>query len=161
MHGQPGRDIILPVETKHWSFAVTMTSQKHTRTPSRPRRLLREDDGAALVEFAVVLPLLLLLFFGTITWGGTLALMDNMYDAARQAARQLSVGTASEAAAAANATAYLSTWPNSFTVTAQDTGTTGTDDVRVTVATANPFAGMFTNVVVIPDLQATVTMRKE
>ncbi|WP_160115949.1 TadE/TadG family type IV pilus assembly protein [Candidatus Halocynthiibacter alkanivorans] len=140
---------------------MKITSHDDTRVLPGPRHFLRADDGAALVEFAVVLPLLLLLFFGIITWGGTLALVDNMYDAARQAARQLSVGTASEAAAAANATAYLSTWPNSFTVTAQDIGTTGTDDVRVIVATANPFAGMFTSIVVIPDLQAVVTMRKE
>ena len=55
------------------------------------KRFRREDDGAALVEFEIVLPLLLLILFSILAWGYSLSLLDAMYSAARQTAREVSV----------------------------------------------------------------------
>ncbi len=86
---------------------------------------LTAEDGATLVELAIVIPMLLLMLMGTLVWGYSLSLTATMYDAARQGARQLSVGSGTEASAEAAMSAFLADSPQSFTVVAQDTGTTG------------------------------------
>ena len=56
----------------------------------RPRR--RRDDGAAAVELALVLPILLLLLFGIISFGIVFAQKLALSNAAREAARFGTVG---------------------------------------------------------------------
>lgn len=124
-------------------------------------RFVRDTAGAVLLEFAFVLPLFLLMFFGAITWGYTMSINDAMFDAARQAARELSVRTSNETQAAASAQSVLSNWPTTFAVTAQDTNTTGTDNVRVLVTTNNVFADMFPFIPLPEEMSAVVVMRKE
>lgn len=51
------------------------------------RRERRNDDGAAAVEFALVVPLLLILVFGIISFGIVLAQQLALSNSARQAAR--------------------------------------------------------------------------
>ena len=51
------------------------------------RRRHENDRGAALVEFALLLPLLALLLFGTITGGLTLSRQNSVKNAAREGAR--------------------------------------------------------------------------
>ena len=126
------------------------------------KEFARDRSGAVLVEFAFVLPLFLLLTFGAVAWGYTISISDAMFDAARQGARELAVGTSDETAAAASTQAVLANWPStSFTVVAEDTTTTGTNDVKVTVSTTNLFVSMFPFVPMPADLQAEVTMRRE
>ncbi len=62
-------------------------------TPSRPQRLERHshtrrtERGAALVEMAVVAPLLLLLLFGIFEFGRYIASTNTVVNASREAAR--------------------------------------------------------------------------
>lgn len=57
-----------------------------------PARLRREDEGAAMVEFALVLPLLLLLVTGMLQFGLVFNKYITLTDAVRSGARQLSLG---------------------------------------------------------------------
>lgn len=78
----------------------SMVSDQSTRkgAPSaqrqRPRRIalrLRNDSGQAIVEFALVLPLLLLLMVGIFKFGVAFTNYLTLTDAARNGARQLAV----------------------------------------------------------------------
>ncbi len=131
------------------------------RLLAKVRGFAAGEAGAAMIEFALVLPVMLMLFLGMIAWGYTLTVTDNMYDAARQAARELAVGTSNEAQAVASAAAMLAAWPAAFTITAQDIGTTGTEDVRVTITVDNAMSDLISVVPTLPQLNASVTMRKE
>ena len=122
-------------------------------------RYFRREDGAALVEFAVVLPLLMLVLFSILSWGYSLTLLDSMYDAARQGAREVSVGQSTIAQAQTGTKNELENrWPNIFTVTI--TEPVGTNDVVVNVTTTNFFQVM-AFIPALPPLEAEVTMRKE
>ena len=59
------------------------------------RRIGREDTGAAAVEFALVLPILLLLIFGIVDFGRLYFTQITLTDAAREGARVLALEGAS------------------------------------------------------------------
>ena len=118
---------------------------------------VRREDGAALAEFAIVLPLLMLILFSILSWGYSLTLLDSMYDAARQGARQASVGELTVAQArVATRNELQSRWPNTFTVTATQVG----NDITVNVTTDNFFQVM-AFIPALPPLEAEVVMRRE
>lgn len=123
----------------------------------------RRESGAALVEFAISLPFLLLVLFGMISWGHSITLLDNMYDAARKGARELAANEATEAQARATVQDRLTRWTtsNTFVIVAENTSSTGTDEVRVTVTSDNFFGFMTGIVPALPPLAATVTMKGE
>src|SRR5713226_1589698 len=54
---------------------------------SAARAFLRGGDGAQLLEFALVLPMLLVIVFGAADFGAAWALKDKLSNAARDAAR--------------------------------------------------------------------------
>lgn len=143
------------------SICVVLSDKVFTNSRRALRRFGKNTTGAVLVEFAFVLPLVLLFLFGSIAWGYTLSVGDTMFDAARQAARELAVGTSTESGAQASALDLLSIWPATFEVDAQDITSTGTDDVLVVVTTTNVFAAMLPFVPLPENLRAEVTMRKE
>jgi Flp pilus assembly protein TadG len=70
-------------------------------------RFLRSDSGASAAEFAIVLPLFLLMFFGIIVFGFYLALVHGVQQLAAEAARS-SVPGLSEAERASLAQSYVS-----------------------------------------------------
>lgn len=78
----------------------------------------RSRSGAAAVEFALVLPLFLLLLFGIMQFGTVMFLHNNMVNAAREAARRMSVAELDKPQAEAYARNYLAAWNVEFEVTA-------------------------------------------
>ncbi len=101
------------------------------------RRLTR-DRGAAAVEFALVVPILLLLVFGIAEFGRAYNIQTTLSGAAREGARTMALendpGAASAAAVAAAqpldvSGGQVSVSPGSCPLS----GTTASDTVRVTV----------------------------
>ena len=101
------------------------------------RRLLRCTSGISSVEFAIILPLLMMFLFSIIAFGTALYANANMENAAREAVRRMAVAevtglgtpvtcTSAQAldttTAEFRACAYLINWPNSILVTADSPG---------------------------------------
>ena len=128
-----------------------------------PTALLRDRRGAAAVEMALLLPLLTMMVCGTVQYGVLMVTYNSMLNSARNGARALAVGSASESAVAASAMASLPSWvpAAAWTVTPKDTAKTGTNQVITEIsipsskATVLPFMPM-------PDtLDVRVVMLKE
>lgn len=64
----------------------------------RPRKYTRRKRAAAVVEFAVVLPLLLTILFGIIEYGWVFMVRQSLQTAAREGARLAVLQTATDAA---------------------------------------------------------------
>ena len=60
------------------------------------RAFARDEDGGPLVEFTVLMPIFFLVMFGIIEWGNIFYVQNNMLMAARQAVRQVAVGSATD-----------------------------------------------------------------
>jgi Flp pilus assembly protein TadG len=94
--------------------------------------------GAAAVEFALVLPILMLLCLGAIEWGFHFFQREIIVNAAREGARAGSIADAPETVATARALAYLGVagldaTNCNVTPTLTDTGAPPTPAVRVLV----------------------------
>lgn len=137
--------------------------------------LLKDERGANAVEFAIVVPVLLLIVLGIIQFGMILFTYNNMVQAAREAARTLAVQETTAAEAQQIALNNLGFSGLTFTITACAPVIAAgggppcvapldpTSDVSVTItvplseATLVDILGLFST----GDLEATVTMRKE
>jgi Flp pilus assembly protein TadG len=90
--------------------------------PGRPATLValwQDERGASAVEFALVLPVLVMLLLGVIQYGSLFLVQTRMNDAARDTARRLAVGDLkTEAEAEAHARAMLADWSDAFTAVA-------------------------------------------
>jgi Flp pilus assembly protein TadG len=81
----------------------------------RVRQLLRRNrKGAAIVEFALVVPLLLLLLWGIVDIGRAFYTLNNLASAVREGARSAAV-MATDPTTAANKTLIKSTVTTAFT----------------------------------------------
>lgn len=81
-----------------------------------PRTRPREDRGAAAVEFALVVPILLVVLFGIIDFGFAINRYAIVNNAAREGVREASLG-ATETEIRAAATRGMSDLGGTFTVT--------------------------------------------
>ncbi len=100
------------------------------RRPSRVR-VPGGDRGAAAVEFALLLPLLLLLVFGIIDFGRAINVQITLTQAAREGARLAALGQSTAAVTARAQGAAVGLSPVTVTVTACPPGATQTSEATV------------------------------
>ncbi|MGX5715257.1 TadE/TadG family type IV pilus assembly protein [Arthrobacter sp. MAHUQ-56] len=106
------------------------------------------ERGAAAVEFAILLPLLLMLVLGTIEFGRAYNAQITLTNAARDGVRVMAINNDPAAAktAAQNAAASVSTIPTSdiaLSTTTCSTGTQVTLTIKYTLSTITGIAGPF------------------
>ncbi len=138
------------------------------------RRLLRCTSGISSVEFAIILPVLMMFLFSIIAFGTALYAHVNMENAAREAVRRMAVAevsglgtpvtcTSAQAldvtTAEFRACTYLADWPN-FLVTAA-TGVCPEVSVTVTVGAEEVALGDVFGFFNGRTLTAEVIMRQE
>lgn len=124
---------------------------------SKLLRFRSGDDGAALVEFAIVLPVLLLMLFGIIGWGASLSMHNAMYDTARSCARGIAIGSVDIGSVDAASTCRVDGWTADFAVD----GRIESANAVVTVATPNPLSRVLPFIPMPADLTADVVMPME
>jgi Flp pilus assembly protein TadG len=126
--------------------------------------VLCNDGGASAAEFALVLPLFLLVLFGTADFGFVLYTQSIMQNAAREAARRMAVdSTFTTDQAKTYATDYMSSWAVSPTVDAFRPPASCSTCVQVVVSVPVANAAMMGDPFGIfkGNLTAQVTMRNE
>ncbi|WJH23444.1 TadE/TadG family type IV pilus assembly protein [Pseudarthrobacter defluvii] len=106
------------------------------------------ERGAAAVEFAILLPLLLMLVLGTIEFGRAYNAQITLTNAARDGVRVMAINNDPTAAkkAAQNAAASISTIPVSnitLSATTCSTGNQVTLTIKYTLSTITGIAGPF------------------
>jgi len=128
------------------------------------RSIFRSQKGQNLIEFALVLPILLLVVFGIAEFGRAWMTRNIMTGAAREAARIAAVPPpgGSVAAAEARGNSILSTAGIATTVTVTDLGVSfGTVTATVNYAFPVAIAGFFGSGVATFPLSSSTSMRRE
>jgi Flp pilus assembly pilin Flp len=88
--------------------------------PEQATNLWCDERGAAAVEFAMVLPFLVMLLLGIIQYGSLFLLQREMHDAARETARGMALGALkTESDAEEFALARLANWSGRFRAQAE------------------------------------------
>ncbi|PWB80376.1 MAG: pilus assembly protein TadE [Methylocystaceae bacterium] len=116
---------------------------------------LENDAGAAAVEFALLLPVFLLLIFGTVSYGSVFATYNSVEQLAAEAARASVAGlTGSERDQLARAyvTQNIGVYPLLDPARAQVTTSSGTTTFQVDVSydMSNSFVFKFRGIVPLP-----------
>ena len=109
------------------------------------------------MEFALILPVLLIMIGGTLQSGVLMFTYNMMVNSARDGARRLSVGSGNEAAVKTAMKSTLPPWvaDSSWTVDAQDIATTGTNQVNASISVPSAKA----TVLPLAPMPATLTVR--
>ncbi len=110
------------------------------RLPPRMLRRPSREDGQALVEFAILLPLLLLILVGSMKFGLTLNNYLTLTDAARVGARQLALSrglTTNPCAAAEQRATVAAGGLSSSQITYSESFSPGTDNCTNSATTWN------------------------
>ena len=103
----------------------------------------RRQDGVAALEFAFVLPILVLMFGGIVQFGAMFFAQNNMAHVARETARALAVGTIeTEAEAQTLAKGRLTNWGVTFKVAADLPDPADPADTDFTVTIAAPLSDL-------------------
>ena len=128
------------------------------------RALWRDRDGAAAVEFAFILPILLLLFSGIVQFGSIMFLENHMTNVARETSRRIAVGELAQADAASSAQQALVNWGVTYEVSVVTTDVGGgNQDIAVAISLPMADAALMDVLGVFQggNLTAVVTMRQE
>ena len=128
------------------------------------RALGQDQRGAAAVEFAFIMPILLLMFSGILQFGSVMFLENHMTNVAREASRRVAVGELTETDAATMVQGALVNWGVTYEVSVA-TADAGNGNQDVTVAISLPLSdaalmdvlGLFET----GNLSTSVTMRME
>ncbi len=124
----------------------------------------RDRYGAAAVEFAFVLPILLLLFSGIVQFGSIMFLENHMTNVARETSRRIAVGELAQADAESSARQALVNWGVTYEVSVAtiDVGG-GNQDITVAISLPMREAALMDVLGVFQsgNLTAAVTMRQE
>lgn len=128
--------------------------------------LWRDQRGVAAVEFALVLPILLLILFGIIQFGFIFVVQNSMQNAVREGARAMAVSTETGQAlrnvGEDTAEERLSFWPFEFDDAVATPGNTGAEvSVSISIAMEKIALGDIFGLFDDDKLTAEVTMRKE
>jgi Flp pilus assembly protein TadG len=120
------------------SLAARLATMRRAR---RKSGFLRSERGAAAVEFAFVVPAVLLLLVGTVEFGRMLAVRNELQYAAEQAARYVIVTQdATDEVLRQKAKAYASSFPPAeMTVTVNRATVSGIDYVTISTSANFPF----------------------
>ncbi len=128
------------------------------------RALWRDRDGASAVEFAFIVPILLLLFSGIVQFGSIMFLENHMTNVSRETTRRIAVGDLTQADAPNSAQQALVNWGVTYNVNvaAVDVGG-GNQDITVTISLPMAEAALMDVLGVFQsgNLTAAVTMRQE
>ena len=128
------------------------------------RVLWRDRDGVAAVEFAFILPILLMLFAGIVQFGSIMFLQNHMTNVARETSRRIAVGELAQADAAGSAQQALVNWGVTYevSVATADVGG-GNQDITVAISLSMAEAALMDVLGVFQsgNLTAVVTMRQE
>jgi Flp pilus assembly protein TadG len=133
-----------------------MDRKRITQSRRRPRR------GVSILEFALILPIFLLLVVGLAELATVLFVRHTMLNAARDAARSLSIREVNSAGAIALAESRLPSSSITFTVTASADGDGAVDRwVQVSTPFSEAALGDPLRILGGGDLAVRVTMRQE
>ncbi len=128
------------------------------------RALGRDQRGAAAVEFAFIMPILLLMFSGILQFGSVMFIENHMTNVAREASRRVAVGELSKADAATMVQDVLINWGVTYQVSiATEDADDGNEDVTVAISLPLSEAALI-DVLGLFDtgnLSTSVTMRME
>ena len=151
------------------SASARRPARRHAAPGRKARGLLdwrRSDSGATAVEFAFVLPVLLMIMAGIIQFGAVFFLQNNMANAAREAARALAVGSIETKAESKQLVEQkLVNWGVTFGVATSipDPGNAADTDFTVTITAPLSEAAIFDYLGVFEGgtLRASASMREE
>ncbi len=126
------------------------------------RNGVAEERGAALVEFALVLPILLVILLGILDFGLYYYNDLQLTHVARDAARYLSVGRVAEANDAIDGASLVSTTITSQSVDAGSSGNEATVTLTATYNFLTPLPNLLPGIGGGSlDIDASATMRRE
>src|SRR5262249_7943254 len=108
--------------------------QRYLRRCARPLGVWADLDGAALVEFTILMPVLFLILFGIVEFGAMIWMQNNMIGAAREGARTASVRGGTMTDAYNRACNCLAGTGQTFTISASNTCNASVGEVTVQVA---------------------------
>ena len=126
------------------------------------KRFCKDDRGAAIVEFSLIVPVALLLFASIIQFGYAYAVQSDMTDTARETARRMAVGEFATAAAAQSFASGKLGFGLAYTITTVDP-VPGTTDVSTNIQIAKSSIAVFDMLGMFDtgNMTAEVVMRKE
>ena len=128
------------------------------------RALGQDQRGAAAVEFAFIMPILLLMFSGILQFGSVMFLENHMTNVAREASRRVAVGELTETDAATMVQGALVNWGVNYEISFAMTDVGGgNQDIAVAISVPLREAALMDVLGVFGsgNLTAVVTMRQE